>query len=223
MAKVKIVEKKVYIFRHADDERTVDGIQRGAEGCLTPEGELRAMALAKRLQGRGIQKLIAADTPRAIATMRPVAAELKLPFDVSNLLPERRRPSFAIGQHENNPEVRRQLTIMDELYPLTGDRHSDEEDLRQLDARATQALDHFLSLFQEVDVLAACSHNNFMRAIFAHIYTQMGVRSDAKNRLSLFDFKNAYDTLDIPHTGILPLCYKQKYRSDEMIWKIKFE
>lgn len=211
MAK-KIVERRFYLVRHAEDLRSVDGVQRGLDGGLTRRGRYRAHKLVDRMKKRKIKKLISSPATRALATAKPIAKLLGVPIEISDLFPERRRPSFAIGAHENEPAVRRQLGIIDELYPLTGQRHSDEEDRKELLARVIKALAFLLT--QPHTSIGVITHNIFMRAIFAYVYS---------GGLSQFEFNNAYDKLDIPHTGIMTLCYKQAYRSDKMIWKIKFD
>jgi broad specificity phosphatase PhoE len=65
----------VYLVRHAEKEN-------GDDPALTAAGRARAEALAARLEGRGIERVLATDTRRARETAAPVAKRLGLSVDL---------------------------------------------------------------------------------------------------------------------------------------------
>ena len=66
---------KIYFVRHAEKSLTVKN-----DPPLTPEGEQRALALEKVLQGKKIKYIYSTQTARTINTAKPLSESLSLPI-----------------------------------------------------------------------------------------------------------------------------------------------
>ena len=92
----------VYIVRHAEKVDDTDSTD------LSPAGQQRAIALADRLAGRGIDAIFSTPYRRTRQTAQPLANRLNLPIapyqnaaDVANRVGEMRRKSVLVVGHSN--------------------------------------------------------------------------------------------------------------------------
>ena len=68
---------KIFFVRHAEKSVVVK-----IDPPLTPEGEKRAIDLAKTLKGKNIKHIYSTQTTRAVSTAKPLSEALSIPIDL---------------------------------------------------------------------------------------------------------------------------------------------
>jgi phosphohistidine phosphatase SixA len=68
---------KIFIVRHAEKS-----IVSKTDPPLTPEGEKRAMDLARALKGKKIKHIYSTQTTRTVSTAKPLSEALSIPIDL---------------------------------------------------------------------------------------------------------------------------------------------
>ena len=81
---------ELYLVRHGETVDNVNRIMQGqTQGCLTPEGERQARALAMRLAGIHFDAFVSSDLKRAVDTCRIIASGRASEVITTPLLRER--------------------------------------------------------------------------------------------------------------------------------------
>jgi probable phosphoglycerate mutase len=81
--------RTIYLIRHGETAFNRERILQTPDVPLSEEGVEQARALARRLAGAGIQRILSSDLERAVATTRELAAALGAPVHYDALLQER--------------------------------------------------------------------------------------------------------------------------------------
>lgn len=74
---VSCSSSKIFFVRHAEKS-----IVTKIDPPLTPEGEQRAIDLARTLKGRNIKHIYSTQTTRTVSTAKPLSKELSIPIDL---------------------------------------------------------------------------------------------------------------------------------------------
>jgi broad specificity phosphatase PhoE len=157
--------KTVYFIRHGQSTGNSSiWEQQGPHTDLTPHGRQQAETVAKHLKRFPIQALIVSTFARTRATAEPIARELELVPEYSELFVEHRRPGVQIRKQKMHPHwlwTQLQLTLFSRFSAY---RHSDEETPGEILERAHAAL----RLLEErpEDIIAVVTHARFMRALY---------------------------------------------------------
>lgn len=79
----------IYLVRHAESEANASGVFSGHyDAPLTPKGRRQATALARRLAGTPIDRIVSSDLKRALETARLLSSERGIPVDTEARLRE---------------------------------------------------------------------------------------------------------------------------------------
>ncbi|MEA2701572.1 MAG: hypothetical protein QOE22_281 [Candidatus Parcubacteria bacterium] len=166
--------KTVYFVRHGQSKANASLIRQQTEHTeLSTYGIGQAKEMARHLKKLPLEAIVSSTYARAKATAAEVGRENGLLVEYSELFVERRRPGAQLRRPKPHPHwlwVQLQLAL---FVRRTGYRHSDEETVEELLARAHAALD-YLAHRPESNI-AVVTHATFMRALHASMLYGEGV------------------------------------------------
>lgn len=133
---------RIYFVRHGQSEANVQRVisNRGWKHPLTDLGRAQAEALAERLQGESISRIISSPIMRAVQTAEIVSARLGIPFTMEEALRENDNGSLE-GRGDYWAWQRYVLTTLAWRAGLEQVRIADGENLVELRARFTAFID----------------------------------------------------------------------------------
>jgi broad specificity phosphatase PhoE len=112
-----------------------------------------------------VDAIVSSTYSRTLDTAKAISEATHLPIEESELFVERRRPSDTIGlNYKTDPQLKIIMQEVFDGYAVETHRHSDEENLIDLRARANAALDFLAAHPQEK--LCVVTHGIFLRALF---------------------------------------------------------
>jgi broad specificity phosphatase PhoE len=164
------MQKHVYFVRHGESDANVDGIFRGSAEALNERGRDQADIVADRIAKIGVEAVVSSPFPRALHTAHAIGKTIELPVEESELFVERGRPSMLQGHTYEEPAMVEMSKQIFDGYLSEGYRHSDEENLDDLRARASAAL-AFLENHPK-DRICVVTHLVFLKTLFAAMWTE---------------------------------------------------
>lgn len=206
-----MTKKRVYLVRHGESVTNATKIHYGPSVLLTELGKIQARAVAKRLEGLGVARLVASPYARTKATGEEIAEALGLQIEYSELFVERRGPSIVHNRHGDEPEVRRVWHEISANAHVAGWRHSDEENFEDLLLRAKQALAFLEALPEECVVVV--SHGMTLKMLLAYIL--LGERLDGRIFWDCF-----VPAKNIANTGIMTIEFTDRFDGKGLYWKL---
>jgi broad specificity phosphatase PhoE len=81
--------RRILLIRHGETEGNAARIVQKPDVPLSPHGEAQAEALARRLAGEGVARILSSDLARAVATAERLRAATGAPLAFDSLLQER--------------------------------------------------------------------------------------------------------------------------------------
>lgn len=177
-----------YFVRHGESILNSQGIRQGSEGSLSDKGKAQADITGQRLKHRKIEVLLVSPYTRTRETAAEINKYLNKPIEYNDLLKERRNPSEIVGQHADDPEVRKIVDLIDRSYHLDDYRYSDEENFEDLRDRA-KALLAYLETRKEKTVLVV-THGIFLKMFIAYMLYRDNLTASGYNKLSFFNASN---------------------------------
>jgi broad specificity phosphatase PhoE len=166
--------KTIYFIRHGQSAGNASLlVQQTGDTQLTRRGIAQAKEVARHLKDLPIEAIISSTYARAKATAAELGTATGLLVEHVELFRERRRPGVQIRRRKAHPSwLWTQLQLM--LFGRrAGYRHSDEENVDDLLARANQAL--ALLAARPEAVIAVFTHGTFMRSLYAAMTYGEGV------------------------------------------------
>ena len=199
------MEKHIYFVRHGESEGNVSGIFHGGEVLLTKNGHEQAALAAERVAHLNVGALITSPFLRASLTADAISKTIGLQAEPNNLFVEWVPPSSFIGQHREDPELKKAYEVIfdssDKNY-----RHSDEETFNEFSARAEMAA-KFLEA-HESERICVVTHSGVIRMMVG-LLTLRGAFSKEHFTALIHNFY-------LHNTGITYI----KYNSEQGGWKL---
>lgn len=185
------MNKRIYFVRHGESTANQSGIFQGFDSSLTDKGINQSHLVGKRLSKLKIDNLISSTSPRAIQTANIISEYIGTKNLIeSNLLIERKNPSFFLGRDKKDPELIKDINLIIENIDNPNWHLSDEENMFDLKHRAEQALDFLIN--QEGENLVVVTHGWFLRVLIAEMC--FGGNISGRQLSSLFKTLRTYNT-----------------------------
>lgn len=185
------MNKRIYFVRHGESTANQSGIFQGFDSLLTDKGINQGHLVGKRLSKLKIDNLISSTAPRAIQTAKIISEYIDVKNVIeSNLLIERKNPSFFLGRDKKDPELIKDINLIIENIDNPNWHLSDEENMFDLKHRAEQALDFLIN--QEGENLVVVTHGWFLRVLIAQMC--FGDNVSGKQLFDLFKTLRTYNT-----------------------------
>jgi broad specificity phosphatase PhoE len=159
--------KRIYFVRHGETILNAQRVRQGAEGALSEKGRTQAQATGERLKNFPIDIMLVSPFERTQETAGIINEIIHKPFELNDLLKERKNPTEIIGKWYDDVEVRHIIDRIDKSFHEGNLRYSDEENYEDLKARAEQLLD-YLATRPEKNILCV-THGIFLTMVIAVI------------------------------------------------------
>lgn len=158
---------KVYFVRHAkstaNESRTVEQDDREVE--LSALGHVQAASVAERFKNISIDVILSSTYKRTRQTAEAISRVTQKEIVVTELLRERRHPSYFGGKHMHDEELLDVRRVLLENAHAKDWHHSDEENYWELITRAREVIAFIESRTEEN--IAVVTHAAFLKCILA--------------------------------------------------------
>lgn len=180
-----------YFVRHGQSILNEKRIRQDSKGQLSDRGVEQAHVAGERLlkeqqQNGKIEVILCSPYDRTKETAAIINEHLKVkkPIEYSELLAERKNPSYIVGKSTDDPEIKKIVDLMDNTYHDDDFRISDEENFKDLKVRAKKCL-AYLEKRREKKVLVV-THGIFLKMLIAYINIGDSLTAKDYNKISYF-------------------------------------
>lgn len=157
--------KTIYFVRHGSTDFNETKTFQNYTTPLSAKGRMQAEFVAKRFLSIPVDLLISSPMTRAKETAEVIAEGIRCEVQESDLFHEILRPSVVHGKLKTDPDTVNVFTLISKEFTNPDYRHSDEENVFVVKARAERAVD-FLESLKEERVLVV-THGTFLQIIMA--------------------------------------------------------
>ena len=156
-----ILDRHIFLLRHGETILNSDHIRQGDKGALSESGKEQALKAANRLKPFNIKKIYVSPFERTIETANILLSVINKPYEICDLLAERRNPTEIIGRKYEDPLTVQVINYIDKSFHDPDARYSDEENFNDLKYRSIKLKDFLID--NAVNNTLCVSHGIFLK------------------------------------------------------------
>lgn len=182
---IRLRPKYFYIVRHGETRLNKAHIKQGSDGGLNEEGERQALMVGQAFRSLHIQHIYTSPFERAQQTAKIIQTEVHSRITPVVLLAERKNASETIGKRVDNPEVLRIEGLTKYGFHEDTYRFSDEENFRDLKARAKKTLSYLAR--RPYTRMVVVTHHVFLHTFLSYLLYRDRLSANDLVKLSFFN------------------------------------
>ena len=156
---------RLHLARHGQSRANVAGTLQGrTPGELTDLGHAQARALAERLAGADVGRIVSSDLRRAVDTATPVAESVGVPLELEPLLQE-----WHVGAFDGAPPADLERAVRASGLPADEFRPDGGESRRDLERRVGRIASWIERDLVDPGSLLVVSHGDVLRRLVSHL------------------------------------------------------